>query len=124
MITQLIINGVEYPFTSRGKYRAYKEPLGKSIRMASGRLVTEEGPEIWKIEYSYDYMGNEIMRRCLEDLRGHADLNVTFLIPDSDDMITAQFRCTQWPAPSVPFKRGDEVFWNNVNFKLEALEGS
>ena len=59
-MTQLSINGIDLPETKNGKYKCYEQELGESIRMISGRLVTEVRSSVHVIEYSYDYMGNAV----------------------------------------------------------------
>ena len=90
-MTQLSINGIDLPETKNGKYKCYEQELGESIRMISGRLVTEVRSSVHVIEYSYDYMGNDLMRRLLTALRSRSDLSVQFLDPLSDSMQSALF---------------------------------
>ena len=74
-MTQLSINGIDLPETKNGKYKCYEQELGENIRMISGRLVTEVRSSVRVIEYSYDYMGNDLMRRLLTALRSRSDLS-------------------------------------------------
>lgn len=104
-MTQLSINGIDLPETKNGKYKCYEQELGESIRMISGRLVTEVRSSVHVIEYSYDYMGNDLMRRLLTALRSRSDLSVQFLDPLSDSMQSALFRCTKQPTPQFAFSR-------------------
>ena len=118
-MTQLSINGIDLPETKNGKYKCYEQELGENIRMISGRLVTEVRSSVRVIEYSYDYMGNDLMRRLLTALR-----SVQFLDPLSDSMQSASFRCTKQPAPQFAFSRDGVGLWNNIAFTLEEVEGS
>ena len=69
-MTQLILNGgIALPETSKDKYRCYPSILNQQVEMISGRLVEEVRGTVQMIEYSYDYMGNELMRAVLEVLR-------------------------------------------------------
>ena len=104
-MTQLSINGIDLPETKNGKYKCYEQELGENIRMISGRLVTEVRSSVRVIEYSYDYMGNDLMRRLLTALRSRSDLSVQFLDPLSDSMQSASFRCTKQPTPQFAFSR-------------------
>jgi hypothetical protein len=121
---QLIINGIELPFTSRDKYRAYMENIGESARMITGRLVRESRAQIWVIDYSYDYFQDELLRRVFPLLCSNEDLTVDFLTPDSEDRLQMTFACTQYPSLGVAFARGGKTFWHNLSFKLESVEGA
>lgn len=123
-MTQLSINGIDLPETQNGKYKCYEQELGESIRMISGRLVTEVRSSVRVIEYFYDYMGNDLMRRLLTALRSRSDLSVQFLDPLSDSMQSASFRCTKQPTPQFAFSRDGVGLWNNIAFTLEEVEGS
>ena len=112
-MTQLSINGIDLPETKNGKYKCYEQELGESIRMISGRLVTEVRSSVHVIEYSYDYMGNDLMRRLLTALRSRSDI-----------MQSASFRCTKQPTPQFAFSRDGVGLWNNIAFTLEEVEGS
>lgn len=121
--TQLTINGIALPFSSRDKYRAYLEPMSESIRMASGRLVTEEQGKKWIIEYDYDKMPDALMAQLLTILRTHNELDVVFLAPGDDMELQRTMQCTVWPAPSIAFAVGSNPRWHNMSFQLEAVEG-
>ena len=55
--TQIIVNGLKLPFTSRDKYSCPEEILREQITMISGRMVEEVRGKIWRPSYSYDYLG-------------------------------------------------------------------
>lgn len=121
-MTQLIINGTEYPKTSNDKYKCYKKEIGKSLRMAAGNMVTEVRGKYTIIEYSYDYFEPDLMKKCLVDLRSGLELNVTYLETGEKELSSGMFRCTNLPEPSFAFSRGDKAYWHNVSFVLEAVE--
>ncbi len=120
---QLIINGVALPFTSNDKYQAYLEPISESLRMASGRLVTEESAVIWKISYQYDKMPDALMATLLQMLRSYNELDVTFLAPGDDIELQRVMQCTKWPTPSIKFFNEKGVRWHTMDFLLESVEG-
>ncbi|MDR1062317.1 MAG: hypothetical protein LBL83_14160 [Clostridiales bacterium] len=123
-MTQLIINGVEYPYASKDKYQCYRTYKAENLRMISGRLVTELSYAVVVIEYSYDYFAPELMRRCLADLRPGNDLSVAYLPPDSDELTTGVFKCVKPPAPTFAFGRHDGIArWHNIAFALEGVAG-
>lgn len=121
-MVQLIIAGTAYPLTSNDKYKCYLRDLGESIRMASGRLVFEKRGSVRVIEYTYDYFGDTLLRKCLADLRSGRELEVSYREPESDTMQSGWFRCTKWPAPTVVFAEGEALCWHNVSFTLEAVD--
>lgn len=120
-IVQLIINGVEYPRTSQDKYKAYPVDLGESLRMASGKLVFEKRGQIMHIDYSYDYMPSTLRLTCLQALYSGEELDVSFLIPGSEEIQTGTFRCTKFPAPPMAFALGQTPYWHNFTFSLEGV---
>ena len=121
-ITQLIINGVAYPKTSRDKYKCYRVPAGEQIRMANLEMVYELRGSYTCISYAYDYFEPELMRQCLKDLRGKEELEVSYLPDDGTEMQSGFFRCTKLPQPTFAFGRGGRAYWHNIDFELEAVE--
>lgn len=120
---QLIIDGIELPEAKNDKYKCYEKELGESIRMISGRMVTEVRANVRVIEYAYDYMGNDLMRRVLAALRARKDLAVRFLDPSGDTLQQSSFRCTKQPAPQFAFAKNGTGLWHNISFTLEEVEG-
>lgn len=121
-MTQLIINGTSYPKTSNDKYKVYKTELSESVRMAAGNLVFESRGMYTVIEYSYDYFPPDIAAKCLSDLRSGEELTVSYIEQYDSDMKTQTFRCTSFPAPVFAFGRGNNAYWHNFSFVLEAVE--
>jgi hypothetical protein len=126
-LPQLIINGTQYPFTSKDKYKAYRQSLSESFRMITGRLITEEQALIWVIEYSYDYFNDALRVQALDALCTNQELNVQFLSPETNLLMDGVFKCIAWPQMSVAFKKRksgeDKAFWHNISFKLEEVYG-
>jgi hypothetical protein len=120
---QLIINNIEYPETSNDKYKLYTRDVGENLRMISGRLVTEVSYRIVVIEYSYDYFKPALMRQCMADLRIGNEITVTYLSQESNEMLTANFKCVKPPAPVFAFSKDGIAYWHTVNFMLEGVEG-
>lgn len=119
--TQLIINGVEYPYASNDRYQCYKERLGKEFDMISGRHVMEVRAKVTVIAYQYDYFPPELMRHCLADLRSDQLLVVQYLIPESNDLQKGNFHCTEWPKPKFAFTAGGKPYWHSIQFKLREV---
>lgn len=124
-MTQLIINGTQYPETSGDKYRVWKEDLGEKIRMAGGNLVFEKRGQVWHISYEYDYFRQSLMNTCLTDLRSGNELSVSFLLEDNT-YTSGLFRCISFPAPMFAFSKGfddnAQSYWHGIAFELEGVE--
>lgn len=121
-MTQLIINGITLPQTSRDKYQCYPSILGQQIEMISGRLTTEVRGTVQIIEYRYDYMGDALMRPLLATLRSGHDFEVTYLPDDSTDMVTSRFVATKIENPTFAFAKGGKPYWHNIAFTLREVE--
>jgi hypothetical protein len=120
-MTQLIIGGNALPQTSDDKYKCYQVELGESIRMMSGRLVTEVRGRYWRIEYTYDKLKDDLMRTLLPILRSGNSVDVQFLTPDSDTLQTSTFMCIDKPAPTFAFSADGKGRWHNFTFSLEQV---
>lgn len=117
-ITQLIVDGIYLPYTSRDRYKCYEKKLSVQLEMISGRLVEEVRGKVQVIEYSYDYMGNDLMRRLYTVLRSGRSFPVTYLPDGSDEMATGTFLVTSITEPSFAFAKGGVGLWHNVGFTL------
>ena len=120
-MTQLIINGITLPESSGGKYKCYEGTLSDQIDMISGRRVTEVRGHVWCIEWSYDYMGNELTRQLLAALRSGAALTVKFLPDSGDDMKTSTFLCEDLTPPVFAFSRSGKPYWHDIAFPLREV---
>lgn len=120
-MTQLIINGIVLPETSGGKYKCYEGTLSDQIEMISGRVVTEVRGHVQYIEYSYDYMGNELVRQLLAALRAGTALTVKYLPDSGDDMKTSTFICEDLTPPVFAFSRSGKPYWHDISFTLREV---
>lgn len=120
-MTQLIINGIVLPETSGGKYKCYEGTLSDQIEMISGRVVTEVRGHVQYIEYSYDYMGNELVRQLLSALRAGTALTVKYLPDSGDDMKTSTFICEDLTPPVFAFSRSGKPYWHDITFTLREV---
>lgn len=120
-MTQLIINGVYLPETSRDKYSSLPEQLGEQVEMISGRIVTEIRGVVQIITYSYDKMPDATYRALLTALRSKTAMEVTYLPDDSDAMQTGKFICTDYPTPTFAFSLQGKPVWHNVAFVLREV---
>ena len=120
---QLILNGqVELPETSRDKYRCYPATLSQQVDMISGRRVLEERGHVQMIEYSYDYMGNELMRAVLGILRGGTSFPVAYLPDEGDTLVTGMFLTESITQPTFAFSRSGVPYWHNFGFTLREVK--
>ena len=120
-MTQLVINGIVLPETSGGKYKCYEGTLSDQIEMISGRVVTEVRGHVQYIEYSYDYMGNELVRQLLSALRAGTALTVKYLPDNGDDMKTSTFICEDLTPPVFAFSRSGKPYWHDIAFTLREV---
>ena len=120
-MTQLIIGGVTLPQTSKDKYQCYPEPLTTQNDMISGRRVAEVRGNVQKIVYSYDYMGDAIMRPLLTVLRSGLAFTVQYLPDNSDELKTSLFLCESLTNPSYAYSRNGVPFWHNIVFTLREV---
>lgn len=120
-MTQLIINGIVLPETSGGKYKCYEGTISDQIEMISGRVVTEVRGHVQYIEYSYDYMGNELVRKLLAALRAGTALTVKYLPDSGDGMKTSTFVCEELTPPVFAFSRSGKPFWHDIAFTLREV---
>lgn len=118
-MVQLILNGIYLPQSKA--YNAYPEQLSQQVDMISGRRVLEQRGEVWKIDYFYDYMGNDLARSVLAQLRSGGALSATFLPVDSDEMITSEFLVESLTTPTFAFARSGVALWHNLSFTLREV---
>ena len=120
---QVILNGqVELPETSRDKYKCYPATLSQQVDMISGRRVLEERGHVQMIEYSYDYMGNELMRAVLGILRGGTSFPVAYLPDEGDTLVTGMFLTESITQPTFAFSRSGVPYWHNFGFTLREVK--
>lgn len=120
--TQLTIGGVVLPITSHDKYSCYPEPLRVEKTMASGRIVRETRGNVWIVKYSYDYLGDSLMRAALAVLRGDTPFAVSCIPDNGDAMITGEFIATALENPTCAFVKGGVPYWHNLSFTLREVK--
>lgn len=121
-MTQLIINGITLPQTSHDKYQCHPVPLGRNLEMISGRMVIEARGKVYQIVYSYDYMGDVLMRPLLEALRSGGVLDVQFLPDNSAEMQSGDFIVTDLTNPTFAFSKSGKAYWHNIAFSLREVK--
>ena len=121
-MTQLILNNSIYlPETSQDKYQCYPSELSTQIDMISGRRVSELRGKVYIIVYSYDYMGNDLMRQLLTVLRSGQSFPASFLPDGEDDLATSIFLTQAITQPTFAFSRSGSPYWHNVGFTLREV---
>ena len=121
-MTQIILNNSIYlPQTSMDKYRCYPSQLGTQVDMISGRRVLEVRGWVWIVEYSYDYMGNDLMRQVNAVLRSGRSFPAAVLPDDSDTLVSSMFLTDSFPQPYYAFDRNGKPFWHTVTFTLREV---
>lgn len=117
-MTQISMGGLLLPETSRDQYACWEEDLSVQVDMISGRRVVETRGTVWKVSYSYDYMGNEMMRRVLAILRSGGPFIATVLPDDRDETVTTSFLVESMTQPTFAFSRSGKPYWHNFSFVL------
>ena len=122
-MTQLILNGgIALPEASKNKYKCYPDNLKQQVEMISGRMVEEERGTVQMIEYSYDYMGNELMRQVLAVLRSGKSFPAAYLPDNGDHLVSSVFLCTSLTQPTFAFSRRGVPYWHNFAFTLREVK--
>lgn len=111
-------NNLPLPEVSRDKYACWEEILSVQVDMILGRRVIEQRGKVWKVSYSYDYMGEVMLRAVLKVLRGDAPFVATVLPDDSDEPVTSTFVVESMSQPTMAFSRRDKAYWHNISFTL------
>lgn len=121
-MTQLIIEDIYLPETTRNKYACYPELLVEQITMVSGRVVSEVRGTVQKIRYSYDYMGDALCRKLLAVLRSGNPFTAVYLPDDGDEMVSSRFIVESLTNPTFAFSKGGKPYWHNIAFTLREVE--
>lgn len=120
-MTQLIINGILLPETSRDKYQCYPGELSVNVEMISGRTVREVRGHVQYIVWSYDYMGNELWRQLAQVLRSNTSITVAYLPDDGDELVSGEFLVESITQPTFAFSKRGIGLWHNVGFTLREV---
>ena len=121
-MTQIILNNSIYlPQTSMDKYRCYPSQLGTQVDMISGRRVLEVRGWVWVVEYSFDYMGNDLMRQVNAVLRSGSSFVATVLPDNGDAMMSSTFLTETFPQPYYAFDKNGVPLWHNISFTLREV---
>ena len=120
-MTQLIVNGLVLPQTSNDKYSCWEEQLAVSVTMASGRQVTELRGKVYRIQWSYDYLGAILTNAILSALRSGQPLMVDFLPDNGTELLTSSFWVSEIQNPTFAFAHNGDPLWHNIGFSLREV---
>ena len=115
---QIIIDGVRLPEVSRDNYSCWEDDLSVQVDMISGRRVVETRGKVWRVSYSYDYMGNALLRQALAVLRSGKPIICQVLPDNSDEIVVSRFLVERLDPPKMAFSRRDNAFWHQISFTL------
>lgn len=122
-MTQLIVDGVVCPPTTRGRYYSYPEELKELLTMADGTMVEEVVGVIQRISYSYDQLPDETYAALLAAVRGGGVKVVNYLPDDgSTELVTGKFLVESIAQPTLSFFLGGKPRWHNFGFTLREAE--
>lgn len=121
--TQLIVNNVLCPTTTRDRYYSYPELLRETLTMADGTMVEEVVGVVQRIGYSYDKMDDETYKLLLSAVRGGGVKTVAYLPDDlSEELVTSRFIVESITQPTLQFYLGGVPRWHNFGFVLREAE--
>ena len=115
---QIIIDGVRLPEVSRDNYSCWEDDLSVQVDMISGRRVIETRGRVWRVSYSYDYMGNTLLRQALAVLRSGKPITCQVLPDNSNEIVVSRFLLERLDPPKMAFSRRDNAYWHQISFTL------
>lgn len=115
---QIIMGGWQLPEVSQDNYSCWEDDRSAQVDMISGRRVIEQRGKVWKVSYSYDYMGSEKLKILLSMLHSNAPVLCNVLTPLSSELYTAYFVVESVSGPTMAFSRKDNAFWHQISFTL------
>lgn len=121
-MTQLILNGVILPETSKNKYRCYPSDESVVVDMISRRRVKEVLGSVQIIEYAYDFMGLEMGNTVLNILRSGKPITAGYLPDTGKELLTGEFWVESLTPPSFAFSKGGTPYWHNIAFTLREVK--
>lgn len=129
-MTQIVIETIGLPESKKGGYRAWREDLGKSIEMISGRQVREIRGTVWRIAYQYGFFNDEDKQKILTVLENgrKKPISVAFLPPDSNELKVSSFFVDSLNYPKFMWSRDVEgnpaPMWADLSFELREVKPS
>lgn len=131
-MTQLILDvggyAVALPESQRGGYTVDEETLTQDLIMIPGNMVKEIRGDVWVIEYQYGYLNDDEKNRFVSACKkGRKEpIICTFLIPETDETINANFFVTAFTRPKFMWSRtsnGNVVpLWGDFSVSLREVD--
>ena len=119
----LMIDGVQIEDLLEGDYSAYEQELGKTQRMASGRLVEERQGTIWVLQLNIDVLDAETMARLSTALKSTREHEIFFLpSTGGTELATGKFHLAAPATPSLRSWRGGLPEWQGYALTFEEIE--
>jgi hypothetical protein len=121
-LTQLIVNDVACPPTTRDRYQAYEMELKELLTMADNSVSEEVVGLAWRVIYSYDRMSDETYTALRAALRGGGVKRVSFLPNDTGtQLLSGEFLVESITQPTMQFFVGGKPVWHNLGFVLREV---
>ena len=120
-MNQIILNGILLPQSSFDRYACWEEDLTRQQDMISGRRVLERIGKKWKVwraQWAYDYLEDEICRPALEILRSGGPIIASVLPDNGVEMITSSFVVDSITNPTILIDDGGRPVWHGLGFAL------
>lgn len=118
---QIILSGIRLPQSSFDRYACWEEALTRQQDMISGRRVLERIGKKWKVwraQWAYDYLEDEICRPALEILRSGGPIIASVLPDNGVEMITSSFVVDSITNPTFLIDDGGRPVWHGLGFAL------
>lgn len=130
-MTQLMLDtgngGVELPEVIRKAYKAWKEDLGETITMISGRMVKELRGRVWRISYSRGWLSDAekdaVIAAC--EKGRETPIACQFLVPNGNETLSSQFFVTDFSYPSFQWDTNGETptpVWTGFSVELREVK--
>lgn len=118
----LIIDGIQIEDLLEGDYSAYEQELGRSERMASGRLVEELQGTIWVLQLNIDAIDAVTMASLSTALKSTREHELFFLpSTGGTELKTGYFHLSAPAAPSLRCWRGGLPEWQGYALTFEEI---
>ena len=135
-MTQLVLDvggyAVLLPESQKGGYQAWEEDLTVDLTMIPGNMVKELRGSVWRVNYQYGWFNDEMKNRViLACVKGRREpIICTFLPPNSEELISAEFFVTAFNSPKFQWSRiagtdGEETavpMWADFSVELREVE--
>lgn len=121
--TQLIIDGVVFPTSTRDRYAAWEGILKQQVEMISTRVTEEVRGKVWRISYAREAMTDAEYAACMAVLQQIGSKTVTFL-PNTGaaELQSSTFLVESISYPTLAFYDNGVPKWRNLSFTLREVK--